>query len=143
MLWARDPQVGDGDGLVQSYNFRLCVTQNKTNMVPFSKPQAYNSSTWELARRCCSSANVLLVLLTFSLTPRPTISLATTLCCAPTPTPTPTPTLQAVQGTPAANNKAAIREPWAVTQWQIRHEQRWSNFDRRDWCLHPLANSFP
>ncbi|EGD76082.1 hypothetical protein PTSG_00789 [Salpingoeca rosetta] len=49
-------KVGDGDGRVQSYNFRLCVTQDKTNRVPFAKPPNYNASAWELARRLFTAA---------------------------------------------------------------------------------------
>ena len=38
---------GSGDRWVQSYNFRLCTTQNQT-MVPFPKPARYNRSDWAL-----------------------------------------------------------------------------------------------
>jgi hypothetical protein len=34
--------VGSGDDKVQDYNFRLCVTKNKSNAVPFPKPRSYN-----------------------------------------------------------------------------------------------------
>eukprot|EP00055_Hartaetosiga_balthica_P016484 m.104578 g.104578 ORF g.104578 m.104578 type:complete len:633 (+) comp9112_c0_seq2:65-1963(+) len=44
-------KVGDGDSHVQAYNFRLCLTQNTSNMVPFTKPDNYNAQYWELARR--------------------------------------------------------------------------------------------
>eukprot|EP01062_Namystynia_karyoxenos_P018957 TRINITY_DN17089_c0_g1_i1.p1 TRINITY_DN17089_c0_g1~~TRINITY_DN17089_c0_g1_i1.p1 ORF type:complete len:582 (+),score=139.11 TRINITY_DN17089_c0_g1_i1:77-1747(+) len=50
---------GDGDKLVQSYNFRLCVTKDPALRFPFPKPKGYNSSTWELLRRYltkCASA---------------------------------------------------------------------------------------
>ena len=30
------------------YNFRLCVTLNATNQVPFPKPNNYNRSDWAL-----------------------------------------------------------------------------------------------
>eukprot|EP00035_Acanthoeca_spectabilis_P002862 m.89939 g.89939 ORF g.89939 m.89939 type:complete len:642 (-) comp11790_c0_seq3:93-2018(-) len=43
--------VGDGDKKVPSYNFRLCVTQNQSNMVPFAKPAAFSPDTFELLRR--------------------------------------------------------------------------------------------
>ena len=43
--------VGEGDKKVQSYNFRLCVTKNATNMLPFPKPVGYDPATWELLRR--------------------------------------------------------------------------------------------
>ena len=43
--------LGSSDEKVQGYNYRLCLTQNKSNMVPFPAPAAYNASTWELLRR--------------------------------------------------------------------------------------------
>ena len=43
--------VGAGDKKVQSYNFRLCVTKNESNMLPFPKPRDYDPATWELLRR--------------------------------------------------------------------------------------------
>lgn len=42
---------GMGDKKVQSYNFRLCVTTNPANKVPFPKPAGYDPEYWELARR--------------------------------------------------------------------------------------------
>eukprot|EP00056_Hartaetosiga_gracilis_P007255 m.105916 g.105916 ORF g.105916 m.105916 type:complete len:617 (-) comp12665_c0_seq4:4048-5898(-) len=52
-LLSSQPQesVGDEDTHVQAYNFRLCLTQNTSNLVPFSKPKQYNADTWEVARR--------------------------------------------------------------------------------------------
>jgi hypothetical protein len=35
---------GRGDDKVQDYNFRLCVTKNKTNSAPFPKPKSYKRS---------------------------------------------------------------------------------------------------
>jgi hypothetical protein len=34
--------LGSGDDKVQAYNFRLCVTRNESNRVPFPRPSAYN-----------------------------------------------------------------------------------------------------
>ena len=31
---------------VQAYNFRLCVTQNASNMLPFKKPPNYDPARW-------------------------------------------------------------------------------------------------
>ena len=42
---------GDGDGLVQAYNFRLCLTKEKGNRVPFAKPSDYDPERYELLRR--------------------------------------------------------------------------------------------
>jgi hypothetical protein len=51
---------GDADNLVQSYNFRLCVTTNKTNTAPFVKPTNYDASKYLLLQRylmACSSSD--------------------------------------------------------------------------------------
>ena len=50
---ASDPRRAEGqaDSRTQSYSFRLCVTTNKTNSVPFVKPEGYDPAYWELARR--------------------------------------------------------------------------------------------
>lgn len=39
---------GDGDRKVQAYNFRLVLTQDKSNQVPFPKPTGYDSKRYEL-----------------------------------------------------------------------------------------------
>ena len=39
------------DKTVMAYNFRLCVTQNESNMIPFAKPDEYHPEDWELYRR--------------------------------------------------------------------------------------------
>lgn len=43
--------LGQADGRVQAYNFRLCVTQNKSNALPFPEPAGYDAAKWELLRR--------------------------------------------------------------------------------------------
>ena len=50
--------VGSGDDKVQAYNFRLCMTQNSSNLRPFPRPPGYNPEDWELARRYLRAANV-------------------------------------------------------------------------------------
>ena len=50
-------KVGDADSKVQSYNFRLCVTKNKSNMVPFPKPKQYNASKFLLLQRYLIACN--------------------------------------------------------------------------------------
>lgn len=40
--------VNSGDKKVQAYNFRLCVTQNKENMVPWPKPDGYDPTRYKL-----------------------------------------------------------------------------------------------
>jgi hypothetical protein len=43
--------VGQGDNKVQTYNFRLCLTQNPTNQIPIAPPANYSESQYELFRR--------------------------------------------------------------------------------------------
>lgn len=42
---------GDGDRKVQAYNFRLCLTQDKSNQRPIPKPLNYHSRDFELLGR--------------------------------------------------------------------------------------------
>jgi hypothetical protein len=42
---------GEGDLRLQSYNFRLCLTQNATNKIPITLPLGYNEAKYELVRR--------------------------------------------------------------------------------------------
>lgn len=51
-------KVGSGDDQVQSYNFRLCLTKNRSNQVPFTMPKGYESSKWELLRRYIVACSV-------------------------------------------------------------------------------------
>ena len=46
---------GSADPLVQSYNFRLCVTQQPELRVPFPKPARYAAARYELLRRLIQS----------------------------------------------------------------------------------------
>ena len=41
-------EAGSGDEKVQAYNFRLCVTKNKENQVPFPKPENYDPDRFAL-----------------------------------------------------------------------------------------------
>lgn len=43
--------VGQGDKQIQAYNFRLCVTNDSSLIVPFTKPHDYRSQDWELLSR--------------------------------------------------------------------------------------------
>ena len=47
---------GGADTLVQSYNFRLCVTRNATNALPFVRPAGYDPARWELLRRLAAAS---------------------------------------------------------------------------------------
>lgn len=43
--------TGSGDKLIQAYNFRLCLTQDKANQIAFSKPESYDPQKYELLLR--------------------------------------------------------------------------------------------
>lgn len=47
--------VGQGDGKVQCYNFRLCLTQNLTNQIPITAPTNYSESKYALFTRYIAS----------------------------------------------------------------------------------------
>lgn len=42
---------GTGDGKVQCYNFRLCLSQNPTNQLPITAPPGYSDAAYELMHR--------------------------------------------------------------------------------------------
>ena len=42
---------GRGDKKIMSYNFRVCLTNNASNMVPLPKPEGYNPADFELLAR--------------------------------------------------------------------------------------------
>lgn len=44
-------EPGQADNTVQAYNYRLCVTTNTSNMLPFPRPTDYNPNDWEILRR--------------------------------------------------------------------------------------------
>jgi hypothetical protein len=46
-----DDPVGAADKRVQAYNFRLCMTKNPDNRVPFPKPAGYAAARYELLAR--------------------------------------------------------------------------------------------
>lgn len=43
--------AGDADGLVQAYNFRLCLTDVPENRIPIEKPENYDPRNYELLAR--------------------------------------------------------------------------------------------
>ncbi|GEO03573.1 xanthan lyase [Adhaeribacter aerolatus] len=55
LLWGISPELlsptGTGDKKVQAYNFRLCLTQDKNNLIPFTQPANYNPAHYELLAR--------------------------------------------------------------------------------------------
>lgn len=42
---------GEGDHRIQAYNFRVCLTKNPDNRVPFPKPEGYDPMQYELLAR--------------------------------------------------------------------------------------------
>lgn len=48
-----EPLVGEGeaDKAVQGYGFRLCVTENPSNMIPFFRPEGYDPGEYALISR--------------------------------------------------------------------------------------------
>jgi hypothetical protein len=52
----QDPgKNGEGDKKVQAYCFRMCLTKNENNRVPFKRPEGYDSSQYELLIRIYQS----------------------------------------------------------------------------------------
>jgi hypothetical protein len=44
-------RLGEGDGGLQGYGFRVCLTDRPANAVPFHEPRGYDPSRFELLRR--------------------------------------------------------------------------------------------
>ena len=59
LLWGiRDwklKEEGAGDDYIQAYNFRLCLSHDKDNQIPFTKPDDYDPSVYELLVRVFES----------------------------------------------------------------------------------------
>ncbi len=47
----RPAAAGSGDRMVQAYNFRLCMTNRRENLVPWPKPPNYDPKRYELLAR--------------------------------------------------------------------------------------------
>ena len=52
-----DEPEGAGDKRVQAYCFRMCLTDNPSNRIPFVKPEAYNPQNYELLLRNLEAIN--------------------------------------------------------------------------------------
>jgi hypothetical protein len=48
-VFAEDPAPGEGDRRIQAYNYRLCVTTDPANRLPFAKPAGYRELDHELS----------------------------------------------------------------------------------------------
>jgi len=55
LLWGINPgkliDKGSGDKKVQAYNFRICLTNNPSNLIPITKPEDYIPERYELLIR--------------------------------------------------------------------------------------------
>ena len=52
----RLPEPGEGDSRVMAYTYRLCVTDDPTNRIPFSRPDNYTPSDFEVHARLAATA---------------------------------------------------------------------------------------
>ena len=50
-VFAEDPRVGEGDRRIQAFNYRLCVTTDPANRIPFAKPAGYRELYHEMLLR--------------------------------------------------------------------------------------------
>jgi len=48
----------EGDGFMMTYSFRLCLTRDPKNFVPFPKPKNYDPARFELARRALKAKEI-------------------------------------------------------------------------------------
>lgn len=53
-----EPATGHGDHRLQAYNFRLCLCKNPANQIPFTKPEGYDRSAYEILARYCRAGYV-------------------------------------------------------------------------------------
>jgi hypothetical protein len=49
-------RLGEGDGALQAYGFRVCLTDRPENRLPFEQPEGYDESELELLRRYLEAA---------------------------------------------------------------------------------------
>jgi FAD dependent oxidoreductase len=49
------PEAGDGDARVTAYTYRLCVTDDPANRIPFTRPERYAASDYELHARLAAA----------------------------------------------------------------------------------------
>lgn len=57
---------GSADKKIMSYNFRVCLTNNASNMVPLPMPAGYSPAKFELLRRCVISEAIPVILIDIS-----------------------------------------------------------------------------
>jgi hypothetical protein len=57
-VFAEDPVTGEGDRRIQAYNYRLCVTTNPANRLPFTKPEGYRELDHEMLLRNLEAGDI-------------------------------------------------------------------------------------
>jgi hypothetical protein len=57
-VFAEDPVPGEGDRRIQAYNYRLCVTTDPANRLPFAKPEGYRELDHEMLLRNLEAGDV-------------------------------------------------------------------------------------
>jgi hypothetical protein len=57
-VFAEDPVTGAGDHRIQAYNYRLCVTTDPANRLPFTKPEGYRELDHEMLLRNLEAGDV-------------------------------------------------------------------------------------
>ncbi len=57
-VFAEDPVTGEGDRRIQAYNYRLCVTTDPANRLPFAKPEGYRELDHEMLLRNLEAGDV-------------------------------------------------------------------------------------
>jgi hypothetical protein len=57
-VFAEDPATGVGDHRIQAYNYRLCVTTDPANRLPFTKPAGYRELDHEMLLRNLEAGDV-------------------------------------------------------------------------------------
>jgi hypothetical protein len=54
--WPSD-RIGEGDGGLQAYGFRVCLTDRDQSRIPFGEPEGYDASQFELLRRLIAAVD--------------------------------------------------------------------------------------
>jgi len=57
-VFAEDPVPGEGDRRIQAYNYRLCVTTDPANRLPFAKPEGYRELDHEMLLRNLEAGDI-------------------------------------------------------------------------------------
>ena len=51
-------RLGEGDGGLQAYGYRVCLTDRDANRIPFAEPEGYDASEFELLARYLAAVDV-------------------------------------------------------------------------------------